>query len=169
MLYSRTQRIELKAKRTFAFKNYRATVRHLEELLRHVGENPQTLYMLAMCHDRLGQQEHALEHARRALKSDPLHFSTLQLLASLHVRAGTREEAKRYAHRALEQLASRPLAAPHPGGWLSRLLAWIGASPSESSESDLTPADQDWAIWARALLEEDDDAAPAYRRRESAS
>ena len=35
------------------------------ELLRHVGENPNTLHILGLCHERLGTDDKALEYATR--------------------------------------------------------------------------------------------------------
>ena len=78
--FSRRSRLERKAVHAFRLKNYRGAIRHLDELLGHVGENPNTLHVLALCHERIGAGDAALEYATRAVSADEHHFEALRLL-----------------------------------------------------------------------------------------
>lgn len=127
----------------FRLKNYRAAIRHLDELLALVGENPHTLHVLALCHERIGAEDAAFEHATRAVRADAHHFEALRLLVRLHVRRGEVGDARALAGRALSCLpppASRPLG---------RLLAGDGDPALDGYDREL----REWIRWARALIE----------------
>ena len=143
---SRTSRIERRAARAFHLKNYHAAIRHLDELLGHVGENPNTLHVLGLCHERLGADDAAFEYATRSVAADADHFEALRLLIRVHVRRGEKGAARVLVGRALARLPP-PV---EPGGF-GRLLR------SLVRESDPSLAGYDfelrqWIRWAREFI-----------------
>lgn len=99
---SRQSRIEVRAARAYSLKNYPLAIRHLNDLLEYIGENPHTLHMLALCHSRQQEDIQALEFAHRALAIDTEHLESLKLLARLHFSRGEHTEARMFVTRAME-------------------------------------------------------------------
>lgn len=146
-LLSRTARIERRVARAFHLKDYRAAIRHLDELLGQVGENPNTLHVLGLCHERLGADAAAFDYATRSIAADADHFEALRLLIRIHVRRGEDDDARALVGRALARLP--PPAEPGCfGRWLRALVR----------ESDPSLAGYDfelrqWIRWAREFIE----------------
>ena len=157
MLLSRAEALEARARRAFALKKYPATIKHLEQLLVEVGENPHTLAMLALCCHRTNQNERALAYAERALNVDAAHLTALRVMSSALAAEGRLEDARVFSRRGLEALA-REVPADAPGGWR----AWLpGRRVPRASREEL-----EWAEWARGLIErragpESGEGAPA--------
>ena len=144
---SRTARIERRAARAFHLKDYRAAIRHLDELLGHVGENPNTLHVLGLCHERLGAVAAAFDYATRAIAADADHFEALRLLIRIHVRRSEDDAARILVGRALARLP--PPAGPGCFGRLLRLLV-------RKSDPSLAGYDfelRQWIRWAREFVE----------------
>lgn len=144
---SRRARIERKAAHAFRLKNYRAAIRHLDELLLHVGENPNTLHVLGLCHERLGAEGKAFEYATRSLSADADHFEALRLLIRLHVRRDETDAARTLAVHALARLP--PPAEPRGLGRLVRALTREGDPSLAGYDREL----REWIRWARAFAE----------------
>ena len=143
VLFSRAERIEARARRSYLLKKYPATVKHLEQLLHEVGENPHTLAMLALCCHRSGRNDRALTYAERALEVDSAHLTALRAMSSALAGAGRDEEACGYAKHGLDALAREaPEAAPR--GWKGWFASRRASTPSREEE--------EWAEWARSLL-----------------
>ena len=143
---TRTSRLERKAAHAFRLKNYRAAIRPLKELLEHVGENPNTLHVLGLCHERLGADEAAFEYATRAISVDAEHFEALRLLIRLHERQGRHAAALALVQRALACLPS-PV---EPRG-LGRFIRLV----SRDDDASLAGYDRElreWIRWARGFL-----------------
>ena len=147
--FSRRSRLERKAVHAFRLKNYRGAIRHLDELLVHVGENPNTLHVLALCHERIGADDTASEYATRAVCADEHHFEALRLLVRLHVRRGEDDDARAFAQRALSSLP--PPAAPRSLGRAARLFARDRDPSLDGYDREL----REWILWARALVGSD--------------
>ena len=145
--FSRASRLERKAAHAFRLKHYRAAIRHLDELLPHVGENPNTLHVLGLCHERLGVEDKAFEYATRSVSADEDHFEALRLLIRLHVRRGETDAARALAGRALTRLP--PPAAPRGLGRLIRALTREGDPSLAGYDREL----REWIRWARAFAE----------------
>ena len=148
---SRTSRLERKAAHAFRLKNYRATIRPLEALLEHVGENPNTLHVLGLCHERLGADEAAFEYATRAILADAEHFEALRLLIRLHERHGRHGAARSLVERALACLPSP--VEPRGLGRILRLLSRDDDTSLAGYDHEL----REWIRWARAFMERDSD------------
>ena len=144
--FSRRSRLERKAKHAFRLKNYRGAIRHLDELLGHVGENPNTLHVLALCHERIGAGDAAFEYATRAVSADEHHFESLRLLVRHHVRRGEEDDARAFAQRALSCLP--PPAAPRSLARVARLFARDRDPSLDGYDREL----REWIRWARALI-----------------
>ena len=147
--FSRRSRLERRAVHAFRLKNYRGAIRHLDELLAHVGENPNTLHVLALCHERIGADDAAFEHATRAVSADEHHFEALRLLVRLHVRRGEEDDARAFAQRALSSLP--PPAVPRSLGRAARLFARDRDPSLDGYDREL----REWIGWARALIGSD--------------
>ena len=143
VLLSRTERLEARARRAFALKKFPATVAILEQLLEEVGENPNTLGMLALCCHRSGRTEQALDYAARALEADAGHLVALRTMSTMLAEQGRRDEAIVFARRGLEEL-EREARPADSGGWRDWLAVIRGLRPSKE--------EQEWAQWARALV-----------------
>ena len=145
----------MRAARAFTLKNYALAIRHLDELLEHVGENPHTLYALALCHARQGQRDEALAAARRALDADAHHLESLKLLARMHFLRGEHAQARPLAARALildRALESAP--ATHAGGaraWLAALTG-VWRTPRDGLAFLAAGEHRQWREWAEAYL-----------------
>ena len=147
---SRTSRLERKAVHAFRLKSYRAAIRHLDALLEHVGENPNTLHVLGLCHERLGADGAAFEYATRALSADEDHFEALRLLIRLHVRRDEHGAARPLVERALARLPP-PI---HPRG-LGRVIRFL-ARDDQDDDTSLAGYDRElreWIRWAREFVE----------------
>ena len=144
---SRASRLERKAAHAFRLKSYRDVIRYLDELLLHVGENPNTLHVLGLCHERLGADEKAFEYATRSVSADGDHFEALRLLIRLHVRRGETDAARALAVHALARLP--PPAGPRGLGLLTRALTREGDPSLAGYDREL----REWIRWARALTE----------------
>ena len=143
MFLSHAERLEARARRAFALKKYPATIKHLEQLLAEVGENPHTLAMLALCCHRTNQNQRALAYAERALGVDAGHFTALRVTSTVLAGEGRLEEARTAARRGLEVL-SREVPADAPVGWR----AWFsGRRVPRASREEV-----EWAEWARGLV-----------------
>jgi len=132
---SRRASIERRAARAFRLKDYPRAQRHLEELLALVGENPHTLHALALCCERRGLIDQALERAQRCYAVKPQDVDNLRLLARLHIALDAPDAARGYVEKALELFADRPRA-----GWWTRLRERLDSTHR---------ADLEWRSWAR--------------------
>ena len=147
--FSQRSRLERKAVHAFRLKNYRGAIRHLDELLVHVGENPNTLHVLALCHERMGSEDKAFDYATRAVSADEHHFEALRLLVRLHVRRGEDDDARALAERALSCLP--PPAVPRSLGRVARAFDRNRDPSLDGYDREL----REWIRWARALTGSD--------------
>ena len=145
--FSQMSRLERKAAHAFRIKDYRAALRHLDELLGHVGENPNTLHVIGLCHERLGADDPALEYAARSVSVDGDHFEALRLLIRVRVRRGEIDAARALAEHALACLP--PPAGPRGLGRLIRSLARENDPSLAGYDREL----REWIRWARALID----------------
>jgi len=132
---SRRASVERRAARAFRLKDYPRAQRHLEELLALVGENPHTLHALALCCERRGLIDQALERAQRCYAVKPQDVNNLRLLARLHIARDAPDAARGYVEKALELFAARPRA-----GWWTCLRERLDSTHR---------ADLEWRRWAR--------------------
>ena len=151
---SRKNRIEVRAARAFVLKNYPLAIRHLNDLLECVGENPHTLHMLALCHARQHEDLQALGFARRALQVDEQHLASLKLLSRLHFMRGEHAEARMFVARALEHEEAREGSRPGSRGWFSSIVAKLRAGDGESHDSIAMDKREhrQWLEWAEAYM-----------------
>jgi tetratricopeptide (TPR) repeat protein len=150
---SRKFRLERRAARAFGLKDYAGAIPPLEELLRLVGENPNTLHVLAICRQRLGQHDSAIVAAERGISADPKHLSCLKVLAESHAASDDLKTARGYALRALA-LIDAERSAPGMLASVMRRMAGPGFQATGTSAED-----REWARWARALCESAVDTA----------
>ena len=146
---SRTSWLERKAAHAFRLKNYRATIRHLNDLLERVGENPNTLHVLGLCHERLGAHDNAFACAKRAVSADGNHFEALRLLIRLHLLRGEDREARALAEHALARLPS-PVVLRRFG----RIVRFL-VTDCDPSLVGYDRELREWIRWARALIDRD--------------
>ena len=151
---SRKNAIEVRAARAFGLKNYPLAIRHLNDLLECVGENPHTLHMLALCHSRRNDDLQALAFARRALQADDRHLDSIKLLARLHFLRGEHEEARTFVARALADEQARKQAPAASRSWFSAILArWRGRPEHGWGTSNVDAFEhRKWLEWAVAYM-----------------
>lgn len=150
----RKNSIEVRAARAFRLKNYPLAIRHLNELLTCVGENPHTLHMLALCHSRQNAELEAQAFARRALRADDRHLESLKLLARLHFMRGEHAEARSFVARALRQHRSHRNEPARAQGRLAAILA--GFRRRHDAAHPSSPVDEkehrQWLEWAETYM-----------------
>lgn len=144
-------RLERRAARALALKDYKKTIRCLDELLAEVGENPHTLHMLAHCHERLGAGDQAIAYAERALSVDPDHTGSLQVLSRVYVRQEDYSRAYDCVTRALDTLALVPGPDTPPRGAKGFLWRVLRAGQTRDPVSSPGSVDAEWQEWARAF------------------
>jgi tetratricopeptide (TPR) repeat protein len=149
---SRQTAIEIQAARAFALKNYPRAIERLNDLLAIVGENPHTLYLLALCHSRRNADLEALDYARRALEADADHLESLKLLGRLHFLRGDDSEARDYVARALALDRDTAGNGQAPRSWLSSLAARLGRRPSPASDPFVHGEHRQWRTWAETFM-----------------
>ncbi len=146
--------LELSAARAFARKDYARGLGHLQALLERVGENPNTLHAMAICCERIGRDQEALDFAARAIAVDPGHFPSLQVLSQIHFRLEDHRLAVGYVERSLEHIPAA--RAGRMLGWgraLQSLLRTRIAGAADDQLGDLPPKDREWVRWAREYLQ----------------
>ena len=149
---SRTSRLKRKAAHAFRLKNYRAAIRHLDDLVEQIGENPNTLHVLGLCHERLGADDSAFASATRALSADGNHFEALRLLIRLRVRRGEDGEARALVEHALARLP--PPVVPRGFSRIIRFLTRENDPGLGGYDRDL----REWIRWARAFTDQESDS-----------
>ena len=149
---SNKSQLERRAARAFGLKDYERAIGALSELLDVVGENPHTLHVLTICHQRLGRQEQAIPFAERGVHADPTHLGCLQALAELYSASGDDDSARAYAKRALELINADEAGSEHRQGLIRRIAGVFRRSMGARGPH---PGDRQWARWARALLDGD--------------
>ncbi len=147
---SNKSQLERRAARAFGLKDYERTIGALSDLLDVVGENPHTLHVLAVCHQRLRRQEQAIAFAERGVAADPAHLGCLQALAELYSARGDDEKARDYARRALKLLSVGGAGLERRQGLIQRI---AGVFRRSMGAPKLNTGDLEWAHWARALLD----------------
>ena len=139
--------LERRAARAFGLKDWKAAASALEDLLAVVGDNPNTLHVLAVCRQRMGELESAIAAARRGIESDADHVSCLKVLVECHVARDEPGVASAYAARALKLLESRGV---QPVTFSLRVRRLLRIDPYPTG---LSPKEREWMRWARALCE----------------
>ena len=158
---------EVQAARAFSLKNYARASKHLNELLKDVGENPHTLHLLALCHARQDDIRQALAFAERALRADERHLESLKLLGELHFLGGDASRARHYVERALVVARAEFPPAPASRGWIAAIAAMTARLRARGNSTAHGPAaareHRQWLEWAEAFLAQsapgDDDAS----------
>lgn len=146
---SRRTALEIQAARAFTLKNYPRTIDRLNDLLAIVGENPHTLYFLALCHSRQNDDLEALDFARRAIAADADHLESLKLLGRMHFLRGEDSEARDYVARALRLDRDAAPDREAPRGWLSAL---VGRRPARASDPLGAGEHRQWLAWAETFM-----------------
>jgi tetratricopeptide (TPR) repeat protein len=149
---SRRSALEVQAARAFALKNYARAIERLNDLLALVGENPHTLYLLALCHSRQNDDLEALDFARRALGADAGHLESLKLLGRIHFLRGEHGEARDYVARALQLDRDGARDGEAPRSWLSALTARLGRRPTRASDPLDAREHRQWRAWAESFM-----------------
>lgn len=149
---NRKFRLERRAARAFGLKDYAGAIRALEDLLRLVGENSNTLHVLAVCRQRLGEHQRAIDAAERGISAESKHLGCLRVLAESHAACDDLQTARAYAGRALALMEGENRATGLLAGVMRRMAASTARTGGKGA------VDQEWLSWARALCESADDA-----------
>ena len=161
MLLSRVEGLEARARRALALKKYPATVKLLEQILEEVGENPNTLGMLALCCHRTGRQEEALAYAERALEVDAGHLVALRTMSWVLAEKGCHEDACAFAQRGLDRALAGGRAVCARG--VERLARRLGAGWARQERSRNGPSGRARSSCRRRGPEREEGAAGTAR------
>ena len=132
------------AVRAIFLKDYRCAIKHLTELNHEVPHQIQTLYLLALSHERLQLSEEAIALLQRALAIDPQHSDSLQLMARALIACQREAQAVAFVQRALAVV----LPTPRSPWWMRVLCALKLTFLCPQSES------QFFELWAHAFLDQ---------------
>lgn len=147
----------MKFNRAFGRGDYPTAIRYLEEGMAAKGENAYDLFFLALCHDRMGSDQEALDYGMRALAHDPCDFFTLQLVTRIHRDRGEDERAYIYVCRALENppkpLEDVPRFLMAVWRVLSILIPRLKKVDPDRSLHNFNKQQQDWKAWAEEWKE----------------
>lgn len=145
----------MKAARALSLKNYPLAIACLEELLALSGENPHTLYLLALCHSRCDDDGlRAIDLAKRALLAEPAHIECLKLLGRIHFLRGEHRAARTYVARALELHAQSARDRQTPASRLGALASRL-VHRRRDVRVPLDPREhRAWLAWAEAYMAE---------------
>ena len=138
-----------------SMKDYGKANDALSDLLVIVGENPNTLHASAVCHQRLGNVDTAIDFAQRGIATDPTHLGCLEVLTEIHAARGDLDTAAEFARRALARNSALSDRAPAPMSAVTRLLARLRATRSGTSGRG---SSAEWIRWANGLVENRRDA-----------
>ncbi len=141
-----------RAARAFFLKDYHCAIKHLNALNREVPDQLQTLYLLALSHERLQHTKEAITLSQQALAIDPQHCDSLQLMARTLISCQRETQAVAFVQRALAVLPK-----PQTPWWVRFLRSLNLAFLCPQSESS------SWREWAHAFLEQQT-TAPACPR-----
>ena len=144
-MFSNRTRLERNATNAFWIKDYRRTINYLRTLNKEAPGNVQTLYMLALCHERLHADEEAISLAQEALSIDPDHFDTLQLIIQGLIKLDRDDEAVVFVEYALTVLPKLC-----PPWWVRALNALRPSSPVVRPDAELDA----WCDWAQSFLKQ---------------
>ncbi len=149
---SRKTALEIQAARAFTLKNYPRAIERLNDLLAIVGENPHTLYFLALCHSRQNDDLEAFDYARRAIQADPDHMESLKLLGRMHFLRGEDSEARDYVARALVLDRDAAQDGEARRSWLSALAARLRRGPARANDPLDARDHRQWLAWAETYV-----------------
>lgn len=141
--------LQRRAARAFGLKDYVKAIDILSELLSVVGENANTLHAVAICHQRLGLHDQAIDFAARGHSSDPAHVGCLEVLAESHVARGDRETATVFARRALEHAETLNTDQGKSANFAAGISAWLNPAGSPTRSRSPSP---EWISWANSLV-----------------
>ena len=143
--------LERRAARAFGLKDYGRALDALSDLLSVVGENANTLHATAICHQRLGHDDKALDFAERGIIVDPSHLGCLEVLTEIHAARGNLDAATVFAKRALKRiddLSAGEQESKNIRTWLASMFTQPGpGAPPRISHVE-------WIRWASELVEE---------------
>ena len=143
--------LERRAARAFGMKDYKNALEALSDLLSVIGENPNTLHATAVCHQRLGHEDKALDFAERGIAAVPVHLGCLEVLTEVHAARGNLDLAAVFARRALERVEELNADARTPEGAGIGLTSLFKSSTLAAGCRVSSPA---WVNWAGALLKD---------------
>lgn len=153
-------KLQMKVAPLLGRRDYGGAVQVFEGALTDTSEDLPFLELLAHCHWHQGDEEKAIETARRALAFDPESFEMPRMLSQILAERENHEEAVKFIKIALKNFPSEPLAVP-PSLALAALK--IAGKISErcrhahkSATNELRDADAsllEWQTWANEYLE----------------
>lgn len=140
--------------------DYSAALRILENELNKTPEKIPYLEMIAQCQWQSGNEEKAIETAKKALALDPMNFEMPRMLSQIFAEHEDHEQAVQYVKVGLSNFPSEPF--PPPPSFLFSALKLAGKLSArwkrvqEAAEQDLRDPGKDsreWQSWANEYLE----------------
>jgi tetratricopeptide (TPR) repeat protein len=140
-------------------RDFDAAVQVLEGELTGATEDILHLELIAQCHWQAGNEEKAIETAKKALALDPKNFEMPRMLSQIFAEHEDYEQAIAYVKIGLNNFPSEPLTAPP--SWAFSALKLAGKVSAkwkrveEAAIEDLKDPDKErreWRSWANEYL-----------------
>jgi tetratricopeptide (TPR) repeat protein len=140
-------------------KDYEGALRILEGEITGTAEDMLYLEIIVFCHLETGNQEKAIETAKKALALNPTSFEMPKMLSQLFAEREDHEQAVKYVKIGLSNYPTE--VPPVPPNWACGLLKLAGKfSPrwkrvEEATKDDFRDPDKDrreWQVWAQEYL-----------------
>jgi len=140
-------------------RDYDKALRILEGELAGTSDDAAYLEMIANCHLWTGNEEKAIETAKKVMVLDPNNFEMPRMLSQIFVNRGDHEQAAVYVRNGVDNFPSEP--TPPPPSWMLsvlRLAARFSARwkrIEETTNKELREPDKDrreWRAWANDYL-----------------
>jgi len=145
----------VKSQRKVARKDYRGAVQVLECEL--IGTNDDLTYLVMIAQYQLwdGNEEKAIEAAKKALRIDPNNFEMSKMLSVVYAKHEKHEEAVKLVKIAIQNY--KPESCPTPPLWLHSALRAVSRFSTrlnniEEAVRDPNKGKRDWRAWADAYL-----------------
>ena len=156
---ARSLKIHMKIAPLVGRKDFEGALRILEGELTGTDEDKPYIEMVAHCHLWSGNQEKAIEMAKKALALNPSSFEMPRMLSQIYAEREDHEQAIKYVKNGLSNYPSEDL--PAPPKWAFSLLKLAGIFSArwkrveEATKEDLRDPDKDrreWQAWAKDYL-----------------
>ncbi len=159
MTVARSLKTQMKVAPLVGRRDFEGALRILEGEITGTAEDKLYLEMIALCHLEAGNQEKAIEAAKKALELNPSSFEMPRMLSQIFAEREDHEQAAEYVRIGLSNYPAEDL--PTLPKWSFALLKLAGKFSArwkrveEAAKEDLRDPEKDrrdWQAWAKEYL-----------------
>lgn len=159
MTVARFLKTQMKVAPLVGRRDFKGALQILEGELIGTDEDTPYLEIVAHCHLEAGNQEKAIETAKKTLQLNPTNFEMPRMLSQIYAESEAHEQAVEYVKIGLCNYPSEAL--PVPPVWAFGVLKLAGKLSArwkhveEATKDDLRDPDKgrrDWQSWAKEYL-----------------